>query len=56
MSILRDYTKEKHIEAESTAFVQYMFSGNITKEDYIQYLQQMHHIYAEIEYFGELKE
>ena len=54
MSVLKDFTREKHIEAESTDFVQYMFSGDITKQDYIQYLQQMHHIYSEIEYFGEI--
>ena len=42
------------MEAEATDFVQYMFTGNITKEDYVKYLQQMYHIYLEIEYFGEI--
>lgn len=54
MTILSPYTKIKHAEAESSDFVQYMFSGNITTKDYIVYLQQMHHIYSTLEYFGEI--
>lgn len=54
MTILSPYTKMKHAEAESTDFVQYMFSGKITIPHYITYLQQMRHIYSTLEYFGEL--
>lgn len=54
MTILSPYTKIKHAEAESSDFVQYMFSGKITVEHYILYLQQMYHIYNTLEYFGEI--
>ena len=54
MSILRDYTNDKHREAEATEFVQYMLHGKITPEHYAQYLQQMHVVYSNIEYFGEI--
>ena len=54
MSILRDYTNQKHREAEGTTFVQYMLNGNISPEDYALYLQQMEHVYSNIEYFAEI--
>jgi heme oxygenase len=54
MSILRDYTNDKHREAEATPFVQYMLHGAITPEHYALYLQQMHVVYSNIEYFGEI--
>lgn len=54
MSILRDYTNDKHREAEATAFVQYMLHGAITPEHYAEYLKQMHVVYSNIEYFGEI--
>jgi heme oxygenase len=54
MSILRDYTNDKHREAEGTAFVQYMLHGQITPKHYAEYLQQMHVVYSSIEYFGEI--
>ena len=48
-TVLTEYTREKHKEAESSDFVKYMFTGTITKEHYIVYLQQMYHIYSTIE-------
>ena len=54
MTILSPYTKKKHAEAESTDFVQYMFSGKITIPHYVTYLQQMLHIYSTLEYLGEI--
>ena len=48
-TVLTEYTKDKHKEAESSDFVKYMFTGTITKEHYIFYLQQMFHIYSTIE-------
>ena len=54
MSILREYTNEKHRTAEGTPFVQYMLHGNITPEDYAVYLQQMYIIYSNIEHFAEI--
>jgi heme oxygenase len=54
MSILRDYTNDKHRAAEGTPFVQYMLHGAITPAHYAQYLQQMHVVYSNIEYFGEI--
>ena len=48
-TLLTEYTRDKHKEAESSDFVKYMFTGTITKEHYIVYLQQMFHIYNAIE-------
>jgi len=53
MSVLRDYTNEKHREAEDTPFVQYMLHGDITTEHYAIYLQQMQAVYAAIESHAE---
>jgi heme oxygenase len=53
MSILRDYTNEKHRAVENTEFVQYMLHGNITADDYAVYLQQFHAIYSAIETHAE---
>jgi heme oxygenase len=52
MSILREYTNEKHRAAEDTPFVQYMLNGAITVPHYARYLQQMHIVYSNIEYFA----
>ena len=49
MTILRDYTNEKHRKVENTEFVQYLLSGNITKEHYLKFLFEFHHIYDNIE-------
>lgn len=54
MSVLRDYTNDKHREAEDTPFVQYMLHGNITVPHYARYLQQMYQVYSNIEYFAEI--
>jgi heme oxygenase len=54
MSILREYTNEKHRAAEDTPFVQYMLHGDISKEDYAVYLQQFHAIYEAIEHHAEI--
>jgi heme oxygenase len=54
MSILRNYTNEKHRAAEATPFVQYMLHGNITADDYAVFLQQMELVYRNIEYFAEI--
>ena len=53
MSILREYTNEKHRAVENTEFVQYMLHGNITADDYAVYLQQFHAIYSAIETYAE---
>lgn len=54
MSILNEYTKEKHREAEASSFVQYMIQGAMTREHYIVFLQQIWHIYDAIERFAKL--
>lgn len=54
MSILRDYTNDKHRAVEAHPFVQMMLNGELTKEQHAMFLQQMYHVYHEIEYFGEL--
>lgn len=54
MSILNEYTKEKHREVESSPFVQYMIQGNMTQDHYIVFLQQIYHVYNNIEHFAKL--
>lgn len=54
MSILREYTNDKHREAEARPFVQYMLGGGISEQDYILFLQQMYNLYGTIEYFAEM--
>jgi len=54
MSILKEYTNEKHREAEGTPFVQYMLHGAITADHYAEYLKQMRIVYSNIEYFAEM--
>lgn len=49
MTILREFTNEKHRKVEDTEFVQYMLSGNITKEHYAAFLFEFYHIYDNIE-------
>ena len=51
MSVLREITSEIHRQAESTPFVQYMYSGNISKRDYSTYLKQIVKIYTNLEYY-----
>jgi heme oxygenase len=52
MSALREITSDKHREAETTPFVQYMYSGNISSKDYVTYLEQIYHVYKNLEYFS----
>jgi heme oxygenase len=47
---LRDLTKDKHTDAERTAFAKTLLSGNITKEQYAFYLTQMMAVYAVLEH------
>jgi heme oxygenase len=54
VSILRDYTNDKHREAEARPFVQYLLGGGIIADDYILFLQQMYNLYGTIEYFAEM--
>lgn len=54
MSILREYTNNHHRWVEQKPFVQYLLNGNITKEHYILYLQQIFRVYSNLEYFAEL--
>jgi heme oxygenase len=54
MSILNQYTKEKHRQVESHPFVQYLLTGDIKPEHYVLFLQQMYVVYSSIEYFAEM--
>lgn len=54
MSILNEYTKEKHRQVESHPFVQYLLTGDIKREHYALFLQQMYVVYSAIEYFAEI--
>jgi heme oxygenase len=56
MSILNEYTKEKHREIESHPFVQYMLRGEITKPHYAMFLQQMYILYSNLEYYSEMSQ
>ena len=46
---LKDLTKEKHTDAERTAFAKLLMSGNITEKQYAQYLRQMLEVYSVLE-------
>jgi heme oxygenase len=48
---LKDITKDLHHEAETTKFAKTLLSGNITKEQYANYLYQMLAIYDPLEFF-----
>lgn len=48
---LKDITKDLHHEAEITAFAQTLLGGNITKEQYANYLYQMLAIYDPLEFY-----
>jgi heme oxygenase len=54
MSILNQYTKEKHRQVESHPFVQYLLTGDIKPEHYALFLQEMYVVYSAIEYFAEI--
>lgn len=47
---LREITKDKHHEAETTKFAKLLLSGKIEKEDYANYLAQMLEVYSMLEY------
>jgi heme oxygenase len=49
MTILRESTNLKHREVEQTKFVQYLLSGNISKDDYVSFLFEFRTIYEVIE-------
>jgi heme oxygenase len=46
---LKEITKDLHHEAETTPFTKLLLSGNISKEEYANYLYQMLQIYRPIE-------
>jgi heme oxygenase len=46
---LRDITKDLHTEAERTAFAKLLLSGDISKEQYADYLYQLILVYGPIE-------
>jgi len=53
-TILTEHTRAKHKEVEGSDFVQYMFTGKITKDHYLVYLQQMLRVYSAIEFFADM--
>jgi len=50
---LKDITSDLHHEAELTVFAKTLLSGNITKEQYANYLYQMLAIYDPLEFYCE---
>jgi len=49
MTTLREYINQKHREIEATSFVQYLLSGNISKDDYVAFLYEFRIVYEVIE-------
>lgn len=49
---LKDFTKDLHHEAETTAFAKTLLGGKITKEQYADYLYQMLAIYDPLEFYS----
>lgn len=47
---LRELTKDKHHEAETTKFAKLLLSGKIGKKEYANYLAQMLEVYSVLEY------
>lgn len=47
---LREYTKDLHIEVEKTEFSKLLLSGNISNEQYANYLCQILLVYNPIEF------
>lgn len=52
---LREITKDLHTDAERTQFAKKLLSGEISKEDYANYLYQMLLIYGPIEMGNEIQ-
>lgn len=50
---LKDITKDLHTAAEKTKFAKLLLSGNISKEEYANYLYQMLAVYDPIEFLAE---
>lgn len=46
---LKELTKQKHTDAERTAFAKLLLSGNISEKQYAQYLFQMMEVYSVLE-------
>lgn len=49
MTILRDYTNDKHRQVEHTPLIEYLFKGEIKKEVYVCYLFELLNIYFILE-------
>lgn len=52
---LKEITKDLHTEAEKTEFAKMLLSGNISKEQYTNYLYQMLLVYGPIEFGCDLQ-
>ena len=53
MSTLKELTAEVHAEAESQPFIKSIFSGNVDKEKYRDYVFQLIHLYGVLEALGD---
>lgn len=49
MTILREVTNEKHRDVENTPLIQAMFRSEITREEYVHYLNELLYIYSNLE-------
>ena len=50
---LKEITKDLHTAAEKTTFAKLLLSGNITRDEYANYLYQMLAVYDPIEFYAE---
>jgi len=53
LSTLKELTAEIHAEAESQPFIKSIFSGNVDKEKYRDYVFQLIHLYGVLEALGD---
>lgn len=53
MSTLKEFTKEKHLLAESQPFIKSIFSNQVDAKKYTDYLYQLYHVYYQLEHSGD---
>jgi heme oxygenase len=53
LSTLKELTADVHAEAESQPFIKSIFSGNVDKEKYRDYVFQLIHLYGLLETLGD---
>jgi len=49
MTILREITREKHLEVENLPLIQKLLNGELSKDQYVSYLYELYFLYGVIE-------